>query len=337
MSLTKEISDALCTAITIGYIDLPDRQKYVYESEDDRADHQQLEDILRGLGIDVHFEKQEVGKDKHPVIIARSNYALPQVCEGIYDEVSAIAKDLEAQINRLEFPVPLKGAYIGGMTDGTKMQLTGPSDLYLYPSRYRTVDGSVATAYDRAKTVSNFLIGFLNESLTRVMRYKTISYRQGLTTPFVPIEASYHAGELFASVHGMTSAIVHFSTSMDKNMVCTEISLGRDTCKVASCLPCSLFMWSKGTSATATHLGRGDNWNFPQQGRDIPCIRKWEEDVKKVYAAGMEYLRSFDSNPNVQALMEYTSDKMDELPDIFLEALTFESSFTTKMLATLRA
>ncbi len=157
--------------------------------------------------------------------------------------------------------------------------------------------------------------------------------------------------DLFASVHGMTQSIIHYYGNGDPNKVNIELALSKDTCKVASCIPCSLFMWSNGTPATATHFGRGDNWNFPPKAfaqmrmcpnsKDLtplsgyPCVQGWMQHVWSAYDAGRACFAGKPGSWISEDLGFALRLEDDKIPQMFLEALTFESSFLSKMLHTL--
>lgn len=63
-------------------------------------------------------------------------------------------------------------------------------------------------------------------------------------------------------VHGMIQAIydVAWRRSGHEQVTPFEIAVGAKTTKLASCLPCSLFMEATGFPASSTHLGRGESW-----------------------------------------------------------------------------
>lgn len=150
----------------------------------------------------------------------------------------------------------------------------------------------------------------------------------------VPAYAEKH---LFASCHGMILAIYDYGYYPEKEGVCAELALGKDTRKAASCLPCSLFISANGFPASATHLGRGDNWNYPlHQGNHLMTIN-WKKaayhacqtGLTKLPALGMEFTGILEQG----LLIEENPEK--EIPLLFLEALTFEGSFIKKMIQVL--
>jgi len=73
-------------------------------------------------------------------------------------------------------------------------------------------------------------------------------------------------GGLVGYVHGMVQAIYD---CVSTGPWCTpfEIAVGDTTTKMASCLPCGLFMYAAGYPPTALHLGRGESW-LPLYPRD---------------------------------------------------------------------
>lgn len=78
----------------------------------------------------------------------------------------------------------------------------------------------------------------------------------------------FEDNKLFGSIHGLVRAIITYGltetgTYSDTYATCCELALSARTNKVASCIPCSIFAAANGTPAAYTHLGRGDNWNFP--------------------------------------------------------------------------
>jgi hypothetical protein len=65
--------------------------------------------------------------------------------------------------------------------------------------------------------------------------------------------------DLTAYTHGMIQAI-YKAYSLGPSCTPYEIAVGSQTKKMASCLPCTLFMVAAGYPPTSTHLGRGESW-----------------------------------------------------------------------------
>ena len=59
--------------------------------------------------------------------------------------------------------------------------------------------------------------------------------------------------------HGMIQAI-YKAYSLGPSCTPYEIAVGDQTKKMASCIPCTLFMVATGYPPTSTHLGRGESW-----------------------------------------------------------------------------
>lgn len=59
--------------------------------------------------------------------------------------------------------------------------------------------------------------------------------------------------------HGMIQAI-YKAYGLGPSATPYEITVGTETTKLASCVPCSLFMISLGYPPTSIHLGRGESW-----------------------------------------------------------------------------
>lgn len=66
-------------------------------------------------------------------------------------------------------------------------------------------------------------------------------------------------------MHGMCTAITHCE---DQGPWCTpyEMATGTQTTKMASCFPCTTYMYSSGYIPSSIHLGRGESWVPPRSG-----------------------------------------------------------------------
>lgn len=72
-------------------------------------------------------------------------------------------------------------------------------------------------------------------------------------------------------IHGMCTAI---EKSMEECTCCTpyEMATGEKTTKMASCFPCSTYMYSSGYPPTSIHLGSGESWLPPQSGTRLELL-----------------------------------------------------------------
>ena len=143
---------------------------------------------------------------------------------------------------------------------------------------------------------------------------------------------------LFFSYHGMIKAMT-YEGNLDASgaSVYFELALTNDTEKVSSCFPCATFMTANGLPPSSTHLGKGDNWGIPGRGSSSSdLVSKWECKIRSWYASGEAHL-SPDLSKSIRSIGNLSEDDFkNALPDIFLESLTFEKSFTDRIKRTLR-
>ena len=179
---------------------------------------------------------------------------------------------------------------------------------------------------------------------------------------------------LFKSYHGMIRAMKLVPNPSVSNTTYYEISAGNDTNKVASCFPCASYMLSAQKPASAVHLGRGDNWNIPNYAVKVTVNphestplktlmstgtdTSWAFDISFYYLLGLDKLqktsnftrmphhekfsnisnimsKTIESRQIVRKLTEKEVSLISSIPNIFLESLTFEKSFTDRILNTL--
>ena len=384
IKLTREQADALCTVITLGFIiesKKPNPHNSYIIFQESRAqgnpatvdEHHLLQAKLAKLAKladpSALFKfKTQYGTDKpeQPIIMAQTRKSPVQ--NDFTANERKIFQDLENEINSADSELPLRGAYVGGLVTVSGTKLLDPSILYWYTPEHRSLPNTEAersssqegqgkkllTEEDKAVFVSTTVKKFIDSKLAnRVMKYgdASVSQEPERVGSDVVLRRPNKGGYLFASVHGMTQSIIQYRRNYDTNNVCIELALGRDTCKVASCIPCSIFMWSNNTPATATHFGRGDNWNFPTEDfekmRRSPTaalpehVTNWMRHVRLAYNVGKEYFPTKRSSeeqsfwPSEDLLFVLNKLDIEEVPQLFLEALTFEGSFLDKILSTL--
>ncbi len=380
--LNQNHADTLCTIIACGFIkretEKPSGQKktvFIYEKPEDKNAHNTLAGILNSLkntsggkAIASPVEiRQQKKKNEFPFILAQTGYIPDAVANGLVGDLNSQVLNAETTINK-DRTENLPGAYIGGLSTVNSIVFCGGSDLFQYSPEYRDdlsnthIYSNIKKAYENAQKVSNILA---NELPKFKGKYKGINWR---VEDISSIDASYAAGRLFASVHGMTRSITTYYVNSDKQKVFLELALGADTSKVASCVPCSIFMSACGTPATATHLGRGDNWNFPERMRknllDIlagknanvtttnfsepdsdaayppvslnDMLVRWCREVNSCYLTGLELLKDNEKVHNWNLTLPTTSAGWQkQIPGLFLEALTYECSFMNRMKSTL--
>lgn len=338
--LNRDLADALCVVIACGFMDRMTHVSgqptdsvtdFIDGGGEDTYKYEALKRELAKARITVSF-KTPPDKKKAPFIMAKTRKLTPAVQEGLQNDMQSWAGPLEEEVNRTEQGA-LRGAYLGGYSAVGKTEVLGVSDLFQYKPTYRAGDAAacgaeIGRAYEGAKAVTNAVVNHLSRPHPFVKKYiHTIPEERR------PVTEPYHEGNLFASVHGMTRAIQRYSPrrDADTHSVRFELALGRATSKVASCVPCSLLMAAMDQPATATHLGRGDNWNFPK-GTEADIRDKWHDYVVECYDRGTEKLKVLKDKPLLNNwFTAWSSAEKQVLPEVFLEALTYESSFMDKL------
>lgn len=337
--LDEHLSEILSTIIAVGFIEEQrEHANFVYESPTDESDHRTLERILHErCGIKIKFNLA-ASQDIEPFIAGQTrtvfgNETIQQIADDFMTDTNIIQTKFSEQIQD-----HTPGAYIGSLIDLNKIEFDSPSELYLYTPRYRNPDNLtlVKKAYDKARSVTDILIQFLDKNLPAASPSKRKLQKSDRISRHNP-EPAYAEKHLFASCHGMILAIYDYGYYLGKEGVCAELALGKDTRKVASCLPCSLFMSANGFPASATHLGRGDNWNYPLRQENHLMTKNWKKAVYHAYQTGIMKLPAlgmdFTGILEQGLLIEGNPEK--EIPLLFLEALTFEGSFIKKMIQVL--
>lgn len=331
--LDRDLADALCTVIACGFLDkMAGRYEpgassgnftdFIKEGgEREEARYKKLRDKLLAVGIRVEFQAPP-SKEEAPFIMAKARKLVPEAQRGLQQEMKEWSNALENKINRVSGN--LRGAYLGGYSTVGKTKVLGVSDLFQYMPEFRTADAAeIGSAYEAARAVTNTVASSLSAPH---------SFVDAIPEELKPVEEGYRAPNLFGSVHGMTRAILRFSplSDADTQSVRFELALGAATNKVASCIPCSLLMSAVGQPATATHLGRGDNWNFPPNAD--PYIKgRWAEYVHDCYRRGRSRLEGLQDKPLLSRWFRESGAAEDQVPGIFLEALTYESAFMSKL------
>lgn len=360
--ITRKQADALCTVITLGFIikskEKPPYNSYIIFHEGEETDrktedqHLLLRAKLAKLANKDLFEFKTqcaADKPKQPLIMAQTRKG---VLQGDFSASERkIFNELENKINQFDTG-ELKGAYVGGLLAIGSSELLGPSVLDWYESQHRELsqeeDAQIKNSYLNASCVSEDVQAFLDSVLGKqtIKRDGALVRRPNEGIMRANRKEKPDGSYLFASVHGMTQSIIHYHGNTDDDKVNIELALSKDTCKVASCIPCSIFMWANGTPASATHFGRGDNWNFPieylEKMREHPTgvlpvyMTSWIEHVQEAYNTGKAYFPTGSDwiSSDLRSALEFDSE---EVPQLFLEALTFEGSFLNKILNTLEA
>ena len=341
--LDASLADAIATLVATGFILQNNAAEGLkkttlgYEDKSDKEKHDEVTALLDGAGIEVRFSLLP-SKAEQPCIFGKTpKVYTTAVLKGIVDDLGSIVDKLELEANSKHNIAPY-GAYIGAKSSVSTIQFVGPSDLALYPPRIRAAPGSgddtVKKAYDKAVQATNRALQIMRDVNGRDLKNRNVKI--STATLIGDVTAPYTAGYLFKSYHGMINAMANFLSTQTSEDVFLELALGGNTKKVASCVPCSLFMSANGHPASATHFGRGDNWNIPPKTASANKSA-WESMVTDCYAAGKQHFSSKKCSKYTKALnaVEYADTAGFSIPEIFLEALTFESPFLCKIKSTL--
>jgi hypothetical protein len=166
--------------------------------------------------------------------------------------------------------------------------------------------------------------------------------------------------------HGLIQAIYDVAWSRlarpeDDPGVPFEIAVGDKTTKLASCLPCALFMEANGFPASATHLGRGDSWcpsyaddltasknnkklddASPNNLARVTCNADWAKYCKQVLELGMACLEKRlmdDHQASLGALHQYLQSNTRDIDaaNLILDALTVHDQQVNRINRTLES
>lgn len=259
-----------------------------------------------------------------------------------------------------------RGAYIGGFIDFEQKQLSllGPSSLYTRPYQYINPDGTdwsiIYDSYAHVTTALKDLLINSSETLSSDENidgaYSKIIVSADVTTQLIQTGAPEDRAHLtaksrtIASCHGLVTSIYHHAHNPQPG-VCIEFSLSNGTCKSASCIPCAIFASSQKTPASQFHFGRGDFWNLPEpsirERLDANIEATWRAYVIKCCEKGLNEILKVEKTPpatqeKVKKIPPATREMSEIIgtvlqndssiiPDLFLDALTFEGSFSRKI------
>lgn len=330
--LDQPTADAICTLIILGYAKQIPGTKFEYEDEKDSDLHEGITTLFAQAGVTITTGKSIPQKDfsfivaKTPKVSSVSD-AKPLLADDYVNFLRSINNN--ANLNAEAAP----GAYIGGMSTTSTMTIIGPSALDKVMPVYRK-----PTDAENLKLATDWSEGIKNANLATkaVKDYPANQNKARITyVDLIDIQPSspLPAGSLFKSYHGMILAMAKYKTDIANSFI-FEIALGAGTTKVSSCFPCSTFMTANGRSATSTHLGRGDNWNIPPGCEDLQ--KAWALKINEWYKAA-KALPALASNKKISAALSLLAlnGRENNIPAIFLEALTFQGKFTDKIISTI--
>lgn len=346
-TITKEISDVVCTAITLGHIvqfkhTNNKNIQIVCESEDDEKAHNTLKDTLSTYGCNIDVCKIMPKERKELLITAKDRTYTSESLKIYTEDINRILQKYNQMINKVKGSAILYGAYIGGKYNVVDevLQLLCPSQLIIKPKNYE-LDGitynQLQTKYDENIKTINDIIYALNSVKEKDIKLKLDEIK------IVDNEAKITDKDIFGSVHGLINAIIHYNiyNSTDKDSIACELACSDDTTKVGSCVPCSIFASSNKTPANFTHFGRGDYWNLPQKSEGYNALgmkrKAWEEYVRECFKIGIDIVNKMSGankaniKKAINAVYNYKTGNIDKIPELFLHSLMFEGKFIEKI------
>lgn len=324
-------ADAICALVTFGFLKKEFQKINIeYETPADGAKYKVISELFCALsGIPLRLT-QTKSQAEMPHIIAQTRYISgPNAAKCATDENWTYINTLHARASKIG---NLRGAYVGGLSEVGVIHLVGPSDLELYSPTYRTISASEQAAIDKAYSDAKVST---NGSIQCVSGCAPSNVKVILSDLIAPISRPYSPQSLFKSYHGMIQAMAKYKSTMSSSGFIFEIAMGNSTTKVSSCVPCSIYMIANGNAPTSIHLGRGDNWSIPKSN-NAELERNWRQRVVGYYEEGERMfqgrLASYPSISNFLADFNICGCAKNEIPSIFLEALTFEKSFTDRIM-----
>lgn len=273
---------------------------------------------------------------------------MPQNRKISADELRSLNKSVFSGLNILnqfmainKLNTPLTGAYIGGVyyPNNDLLVFAGPSKIVIKDRIHELIgieEKYINDSYIKNKNLSDAIISNLQFIYGKaaatleckrpqiILNAELEHYKPGSTQ-------SLDTTKIFGSVHGLVHAIIKYNVykSTDNSIAC-EFAYGKDTTKVGSCIPCSIFASSCQAPVNYTHLGRGDNWNFPNDG--VSSYRKeWNEYIYQCYDTGNKLLQEYSKKHNIT---RYTI--MDDIGEVFLHSLMYEGKFIDKISSVLK-
>jgi len=160
--------------------------------------------------------------------------------------------------------------------------------------------------------------------------------------------------DIAAYTHGMIQAI-YKGYSLGPSCTPYEIAVGAVTTKMASCLPCTLFMVAQGYPPTSIHLGRGESWaplyqpynpGGVAESNELAVIRdlnnSWRAKCAEWLALGVQILDDAhitdDHRAARDALRNYLSSNVSDktvAATLVLDAVTVHESESVRIGRTL--
>ena len=161
--------------------------------------------------------------------------------------------------------------------------------------------------------------------------------------------------DITAYTHGMIQAI-YKGYALGPSCTPYEIAVGGVTTKMASCLPCTLFMVAEGYPPTSIHLGRGESWaplyapynpGGQAENNELAVIRdlnnSWREKCQEWILEGLKVLDNDhvaqthkDALKALNAYLENNKNDKSVAATLVLDAVTVHESESLRIGRTLK-
>ena len=153
-----------------------------------------------------------------------------------------------------------RGAYCGLVIDKDGNAVTAMSTIRTtlnertpgVGTRWEPLQNSDVFTKANSKNEATFTWGMINNAaLQNTLKEQGMRFYPANTTPD-PTK------DIIGYTHGMIRSI--YETVRMGGGTAFEMSIGTDTYKLASCLPCSSFMMANDVDASSSHVGKGESW-----------------------------------------------------------------------------
>ncbi|MBQ4837127.1 hypothetical protein [Pseudoalteromonas luteoviolacea] len=342
---------------------MPDREA---RTKDDRASMKRLNDICSKVNHLVRsYAKKDVGGvswgltpsfDRGGMIYAGCTAGIeyskvdPNYAKVAYKYLTASQKSSQDGERKDEMYIG-RGAYCGLVVDDDGNAVSAMStictalneDTIDVGNRWKpNKEAEVRKSQYNNKTDTWGVIG--NEELQETLR------EQGMR--FYPSDQDLNSdNDIVGYTHGMIRCI--YETERIGQGTAFEMSIGKDTFKLASCAACSSFMMANNVDPSSSHLGRGESWApyYTSESHNESCYKDHIEGgigeaIKRCNSKYAEFMHtclnigakvmnntlSWVSRSHVAALekllLKLEGSKKDNTiaRDLFLDAMTYHKS-----------
>lgn len=299
----------------------------------------------------------------HGIANGDTHYPGPAVFEGVAKEIHDLALE-ENEDQSLNLGYRGKGAYTGFMVPPEADGLAGITCTYrnkVPTTQERWLPAKDVRLPQAGKPDLVYSIGDGDEQKAAWGLLLTNKEQKRLgTMASVPGDLVPTSSDILGYTHGLPQAIVKCIMHDDKNHGAYkpfEIAVGKETTKLASCFPCTLFMCANGYPPSSIHLGRGESWlpmyalekgdkEFNESADTVitSTTKAWQSFCAACISAGVDVLKGAathiapDHVESFAALQAYISAKSGDVgwgANLILDALTIHDTETNRLDRTL--